>query len=187
MYCHTFSVLLGVPKREKMHAVRVRRYQAVAEVSFPVLKNTSAFLESFQSTSVVTMTVYILDDIVSFPGTESGEWLSLANCNFGQGTFTTGSAKPGQKQCHRIFFISSDFFCLCEEFCSRHPKWSWETHPQEKELLTGILFICFCGLWLTHCVLSYILKSPRELKSGANTVYHDLTLMVFSFLTFMWP
>ena len=72
-----------------------------------------------------------------------------------RGTFTTGSAKPGNKQCPRIFFVSSDLSCLGEEFCRQHPKWSWETHPQEKELLTGTYFISFwrpltqalCAIW----------------------------------------
>ena len=43
------------------------------------------FLVSFQSTSVVNLTIYMVDDIVTFLGGESGECLSLANCYLGEG------------------------------------------------------------------------------------------------------
>ena len=71
--------------------------------------------------------MYMVDDIVTFAGGESGEWLPLTNCNPGQGIFTTGSAKPGKKQCYWIFFVSSNFSYIGEEFGSWHPNWSWDT------------------------------------------------------------
>ena len=70
------------------------------------------------------MTMYMVEDIVTFPGGESAEWLPLANYHLGQGDIYPGSAKPGKKQCPRIFFISNNFSYLGEEFCTRHSKCS---------------------------------------------------------------
>ena len=128
--------------------------------------------------------MYILVGIATFPAGENGEWVALAIFNIGQGAFTTGHAKACKKECYQHFFSSSNFSYLGEEFCTRHPKCSRETHPQEKQLLTGILFICFWGPWPKHCVPSGFLKSRGEPKSSAMSVHHGLTLMVFLFSTF---
>ena len=102
-----------------------------------------------------------------------------------RGTLTTGSGKPGNKQCPRIFFGSSNFSSLGEEFCSRHPKWSWHIHPRgKKNFLQAYYSFAFGDLWLKHCVLFGFLKSRGEPMCSAMSLYHDLTLVLFPFSTF---
>ena len=55
------------------------------ELSCFSLRNTSAFIVTFQRSSVVNTTMYILDDNVTFPVGEIWEWVSPANCNLWQG------------------------------------------------------------------------------------------------------
>ena len=81
-------------------------------------------------------------------------------------------------------FPQQQFFLLGEEICSRHPSGLGRHISRKNNFWQASYSFAFGDLWLNHCVPSSILESPRELKSGANNVYHDLTLMVFSFLTF---
>ena len=89
----------------------------------------------------------MVDDIVTFLGGESGEWLSLANCYLGEGD-TDRWQLPNLVINNVLGLILSEAI---------FPAWvnnfrdsilsELERHiPQNIQLLTGILFICFCGL-----------------------------------------
>ena len=152
------------------------------------LRNTSAFLESLQSTSVVNVTMYHWDDNVIFPVGRNILSISMVvSCQLSPwsgGRFPLAVPNLVINSVQE-FFRQPHFFLLGEDFCSLHPQCS-SRHIQEKRLVTGILLICFSGLWLNRCVPSCIPNSPRKLKSGAHTVYHCLTLMLFCFVSSRW-
>ena len=112
--------------------------------------------------------MYFLDDIVTFRGGECGVWVPLVKCNLGRGTFPTGSAKPGHTQCQRIFFVSSNFFCLGQEFCSQHPQWSSETHPQETTTSDGHAIHLLLGTFDSSTVCHLVPKVQRRMKAQCN-------------------
>ena len=123
VYWHIFCVLLGTHEREDLCIVDVtmRDYkedQSVAKVSLPFFDwgIHVASLVTFQSHSVVNLSMDVSDDTINLLVGRGVRGCVLPTVAWFKRTFTTGNAKPGDKQCVRINFISRNFPCLGEEF-----------------------------------------------------------------------